>query len=249
MLNKPDITSRRHLGFTLVELLVVIGIIAVLISFLLPTLGKARRQAASIVCQSNLRQIGVAISLYANANRAQLPAWTSERYFPTDVDTASPGWTILLRRYLGADPGSNALTCTEFPEKEQRPVTYFLQAAYTRSLGVTSMPITKIKLTDKYVLVSEAVAKLWFVPPFGDRDDPRDDIDKDDASHPCLLFAGEDGGLNMHRGGNNILFADFHVATFPKYDRQAMTWHGTQMKSRLEVIAASTGPAPAITAR
>ncbi len=63
----------RQRAFTLVELLVVIGIIALLISILLPTLGKAREAANRAVCASNLRQIGTAMVMYSHDHKDWLP--------------------------------------------------------------------------------------------------------------------------------------------------------------------------------
>jgi prepilin-type N-terminal cleavage/methylation domain-containing protein len=71
---RPRVAGQgRSTGFTLVELLVVIAIIAILASLLLPGLTRAKRKSHQIACLSNLRQVGVAIKLYANDFNARFP--------------------------------------------------------------------------------------------------------------------------------------------------------------------------------
>src|SRR5262245_28215533 len=61
-------TWARFGGFTLIELMVVIGVIAILLALLFPALHAARNQANCVACQSNLHQIGIAMQIYGNHN-------------------------------------------------------------------------------------------------------------------------------------------------------------------------------------
>jgi len=68
---------RQRNAFTLIELLVVISVIALLIAILVPALQKVRKQTKAVICQSNLRQWGTVLALYADENEGRLPILSS----------------------------------------------------------------------------------------------------------------------------------------------------------------------------
>jgi len=138
----------RRKGFTLVELLVVIGIIALLIAILMPVLGRAREQANWLKCLSNLRQVGQAFMMYCNNNKGRFPRagagsdpadWIYWEDTPPGSNTARDINLSPLAPYLGIPVNREVLKCPS-DTGARRATTINYEFSYSSNYLITRLP-------------------------------------------------------------------------------------------------------------
>ena len=112
--------SRTMHGFTIVELLIVIAVVAVLLTLCLPFVQHARNDARRLQCQNNLKQIGLALHNYHNVTKVFPPGWT--QHHPLPGPQTRFGWSVFILPYMDQAPLYKRL---EFQDQRAEPMATF----------------------------------------------------------------------------------------------------------------------------
>jgi prepilin-type processing-associated H-X9-DG protein len=201
---------RNRLAFTIVELLVVIGIIGVLLALLLPAIQAAREASRRSSCSSNLHQLGLGILNFAQVHHGQ---------FPLDATSGrANSWVLTLSPYL---EGVNRIRiCPDDPIGDQRAASqstsYVVNEYMCDAVPGAIRELNHLAATSKFILMFEGSdnrdlsfanehcrPSVWFGQTFV-------------AQNQVLAQMQLEVQINRHAGAANYLYADGHVDLIPE---------------------------------
>ena len=226
--------SKRK-GFTLIELLVVISIIAVLLSILMPALNSAKKRAEEVICKSNLKQVGLAANLYAEAY---------DNYVPRGAGTHL--WFVEFLPFLGNERNEGnyrnvkIYKCKSFPRTgtglynvpNSRQTVCYVMNDWSPSGSSISQPtkLSKFRRPNRTIYLADNESGYWR-PIIEDENSP--DINRcdvfdighlpDSDSHDITY--GRRIAKERHRDGCNALFVDWHAEWVSAEEMTESMWH------------------------
>ncbi|MBP7934315.1 MAG: type II secretion system protein [Phycisphaerae bacterium] len=224
----PGTTHRQrhpHRGFTLIEILVVVSVIALLIAILIPALTRAREQSRTVVCLSHLQQIGSATGMYMSQNRDWYPIGPADKIFAF-TDNRQTYRYIEGNCIWGGRRGS-----LHFPQVEwyNRPLSKFMYAGVPSEDRVGVFECPSDKGTPLYELtmgrsIYHICGNSYYMNTHGEfaRKSQKS------RSHPATIVMYEEGNLHF-------LLGDPRTLPWPagRAASQGRGWHGR--KNRFNV--------------
>ncbi len=237
MLIRSRKNKATRMGFSLIELLVVIGIIAILAAILFPMLTRAQKAGFKASCQSNEKQMILALFMYTEDYAGRTPGcmYVEARWGP---QFGSLGWTERIARYMGGKQ-------TVEIDKKQKAVYKCPQQKSDYSYGIVywedGMPpfprnkgflLGSIKNTKKMVMFYELHPRY----PGDDPNVGEAGQSNDDQPDSPSFYYSKSNQINMvhdywicwpgsHNGAVNFVFVDGHVAAFQAFDATKLTWN------------------------
>ena len=233
----PPSSALRH-GFTLVELLVVIAVIAILAALLLPALANAKAKAKRVACVSNMRQVGLAVNLYVAESAGRLPNPKSTNTFDFNNANAPDNPLKLLRPFVGlSDPNAAAPVyicpgAQPTPKSDYAPVGTSSTALMINQVVLNwraerlGNPARLVVMQENYALMSY----LWYQPANVEQD-------PSGAGHHYSrwhMWTSSDAQqwsgtkrehyCNLHQGGGNLICADGHVSYKVNAKTSSLDW-------------------------
>ena len=210
---------RRAEAFTLVELLIVIAIIAILAALLLPAFARAKELSRRTACSQNLRQLSLALALYATDNRDVLPL----------PQQRSGHWSEQLRRYY-ANPrllvcptdqsSASAISGTVLTNGDFTPRSYLVNCFadyYATQMGQTNSPVIW-KATPSFLQMKDsAIPHPSETAAFGEKADALTAFELNIFQSPTGSYLGSlaesrhNTGRSARAGGANFAMSDGHV--------------------------------------
>lgn len=223
--------SKYFRGFTLVEMLVVLALIAIMIVTAFPVLSQLRRVGQTAKCVSNLRQIGAAISVYAGENNGIMLPYTTDTgaFYPGSVGR---NWYQLL--WLGAPPNENGVLPNLNPKKDPKILTVYNcpgnpdriagwdspNYCYNTALGKLDAPQGGIADTSVRVRLSsfDQPSKTIALADSGIRNEKEQ---PPNIVHYATAYVGGfqwklSINFDVHRGRSNFLMVDGHVESLDR---------------------------------
>ena len=211
-----NIRRKSGAGFTLIEMLVVIAIISLLAAILFPVFAQARAKAYQAQCASNLRQIGLALVMYAQDNDETLmPGRHRAMPLPGSPTPAPPasyygGWAGPGFIYLRAPDvfrcPTDASPDGSVGAEAAWAVTYFFSAQLGAGDVPAGLPLSAIGCPDRTITVAENTADTGSGSGLVRLQNPAED-----DSRYADRFTATGDGYDRHQGGRNFLLADGHV--------------------------------------